>query len=111
MAERGVCLPFSVSFSKPWIVARAVSPRRKPQNPDSMKLRFAPLLWGALMGGLFSVQTQAQESAYLPLEDAVGSDWSDDEISLEDPDSPWNHDNGSDQWEGVLGIIDGGDMP
>lgn len=79
-------------------------------NPDLMKHRFTPFLWGTLIAGLFSLQwSQAQESAYLPLEDAVGSDWNSDETSLEDADSLWNHDNGSDQWEGVLGI-DGG-MP
>lgn len=83
------------------------------QTLNHMNTTWKPLLWGALIGSLFAFQTHAQEPAYLPLESPNGgSDWGPDIPDLTDPDAtPWNHDNGSDQWEGVLGIVDGGDMP
>ncbi len=83
------------------------------QTLNHMNTTWKPLLGGALIGSLFAFQTHAQEPAYLPLESPNGgSDWGPDIPDLTDPDAtPWNHDNGSDQWEGVLGIVDGGDMP
>ena len=43
-------------------------------------------------------------TGYQPLVDPFGSDWT----AADDPsETEWNHDNGSDQWEGELGIADG----
>lgn len=65
------------------------------------------------MGTFLLLQTHAQEPTYLALEDPdAGSQWNADEPDLTDPDATiWNHDNGSDQWENALGIVDGGTMP
>ena len=72
-----------------------------------MKLH-SPVM-NALSGALLlltSHLTHAQETAYLPPADgyAGGSDWN----TTDDPNATeWNHGNGSDEWEGMLGIEGG----
>ncbi len=83
-----------------------------------MRLKLARLVGSATILGVSTLfNTQAQEAAYLPPDGGydVQSDWNDDAEtveSLENPTDPadWNHDNGSDQWEGTLGILTG-EMP